>query len=185
MIIVIIDLPKTCCKRYRAKSVQIRNFFWSVFSCIRTEYGEIFNCGKIRTRKKLRIWTLFTHWHPLNIRIIKIYFCYFSNISFVMACNAVPSSAPNILTNLSWVPPLMLLRKIETLGEINLDVKIVFFGLQYTKLFSRFTDLERTLMILVSRFWYLAVFRFNKLYSCSSNFTWNILLVSSGLSVKW
>ena len=29
------------------KSVQIRSFFWSVFSCI-------------RTRKKLRIWTLFT-----------------------------------------------------------------------------------------------------------------------------
>ena len=23
------------------KSVQIRSFFWSVFSCIRTEYGEI------------------------------------------------------------------------------------------------------------------------------------------------
>ena len=121
MIIVIIDLPKTCCKRYRVKSVQI---------CIFTD------------QKKLRIWTLFTHWHSLNIRIIKIYFCYFSNISSVMAWNAVPSSAPNILTNLSWVPPLMLLRKIETLGEINLDVKIVFFGLQYTKLFFRFTDLE-------------------------------------------
>ena len=36
------------------KSVQIRSFFWSVLSCIRTEYR------KIRTRKKLRIWTLFT-----------------------------------------------------------------------------------------------------------------------------
>ena len=34
-------------------SVQRRSFFWSVFSCIRTEYR------KIRTRK-LRIWTLFT-----------------------------------------------------------------------------------------------------------------------------
>ena len=40
------------------KSVQIRRFFWSVFSRIRTEYGEIRRslriqpeCGKIRTRK--------------------------------------------------------------------------------------------------------------------------------------
>ena len=33
-----------------AKSIQIRRFFWSVFSRIRTEYGE----------KKLRIWILFS-----------------------------------------------------------------------------------------------------------------------------
>ena len=37
------------------KSVQIRSFLWSVFSRIRTEYGEILRiqseCGKIRTRK--------------------------------------------------------------------------------------------------------------------------------------
>ena len=41
------------------KSVQIRSFFWSVFSRIRTEYGEIHEvslriqseCGKIRTSK--------------------------------------------------------------------------------------------------------------------------------------
>ena len=38
------------------KSVQIRSFFWTVFSRIRTEYGEILlhiqsEYGKIRTRK--------------------------------------------------------------------------------------------------------------------------------------
>ena len=37
------------------KCVQIRSYFWSVFSRIRTEYGEIRSiqseCGKIRTRK--------------------------------------------------------------------------------------------------------------------------------------
>ena len=38
------------------KSVQIRNYFWSVFSCIRTEYGDLVNlriqseCRKIQTR---------------------------------------------------------------------------------------------------------------------------------------
>ena len=49
------------------KSVQIRSFFWSVFSRIRTEYGEIFRISlySVRLRensdqKKLRIWTLFT-----------------------------------------------------------------------------------------------------------------------------
>ena len=49
------------------KSVQIRSFFWSVFSCIRTEYGEILRISPYSVRmrentdqKKLRIWTLFT-----------------------------------------------------------------------------------------------------------------------------
>ena len=48
------------------KSDQVRSFFWSVFSRIRTEYAVFLRiqseCGKIRTRKKLRIWTLFTHY---------------------------------------------------------------------------------------------------------------------------
>ena len=28
------------------KSVQIRSYFWPVFSCIRTEYGDLSNTGK-------------------------------------------------------------------------------------------------------------------------------------------
>ena len=51
------------------KSVQIRSFFWSVFSRIRTEYGEIRSISSYLVRmrentdhKKLRIWTLFTQW---------------------------------------------------------------------------------------------------------------------------
>ena len=43
------------------KSAQIRRFFWSVFSRIRTEYGEIIVQMQENTdQKKLRIWTLFT-----------------------------------------------------------------------------------------------------------------------------
>ena len=49
------------------KSVQIRSFFWSVFSCIRTEYGDLrckspysVQIQKNTDQKKLRIWTLFT-----------------------------------------------------------------------------------------------------------------------------
>ena len=49
------------------KSVQIRSFFWSVFACIRTEYGEIRSISPYSVRmrentdqKKLRTWTLFT-----------------------------------------------------------------------------------------------------------------------------
>ena len=52
------------------KSVQIRSFFWSVFSRIRTEYGEILRISpySVRVRentdqKKLGIWTLFTQCH--------------------------------------------------------------------------------------------------------------------------
>ena len=49
------------------KCVQIRSFFWTVFSRIRTEYGEIRSISPYSVQmrentdqKKLRIWTLFT-----------------------------------------------------------------------------------------------------------------------------
>ena len=49
------------------KIVQIRSFFWSVFSRIRIEYEEIFRISPYSVRmrentdqEKLRIWTLFT-----------------------------------------------------------------------------------------------------------------------------
>ena len=48
------------------KSVQIRSFFWSIFSCIRTEYGDLRNKSPYSVRiqentdqKNLRIRTLF------------------------------------------------------------------------------------------------------------------------------
>ena len=51
------------------KSVQIRSFFWSVFSCIWTEYGALLRkfpysvqIQENTDQKKLRIWTLFTQW---------------------------------------------------------------------------------------------------------------------------
>ena len=51
------------------KSVQIRSFFWSVFSCIRTEYGHLLRKSPYSVQaqentdqKKLRIWTAFTQW---------------------------------------------------------------------------------------------------------------------------
>ena len=61
------------------KSVQIRSFFWSVFSRIRTEYGEILRTSPYSARtwentdqKKLRIWTLFTQWlHGRAIWLIR------------------------------------------------------------------------------------------------------------------
>ena len=56
-----------------AKSVQIQSFFWSVFSRIRTEYGEIFRISpySVRMRKntdqeKPRIWRHFTQCFPDN-----------------------------------------------------------------------------------------------------------------------
>ena len=49
------------------KSIQIQSFFWSVFSRIWTEYGEILRISLYSVRmpkntdqKKLRIWKLFT-----------------------------------------------------------------------------------------------------------------------------
>ena len=52
------------------KSVQIRSFFWSVFPCIRTEYGDLLRKSPYSVRvlentdqKKLHIWTLFAQWY--------------------------------------------------------------------------------------------------------------------------
>ena len=52
------------------KSVQMRSYFWSVFSRIRTKYGDLRSKSPYSVRmqenkdqKKLRIWTLFTQYH--------------------------------------------------------------------------------------------------------------------------
>ena len=49
------------------KSVQIWRFLWSVFSCIRAEYGDLLRKSPYSVRiqentdqKKFRIWALFT-----------------------------------------------------------------------------------------------------------------------------
>ena len=56
------------------KIVQLRIFFWSVFSRIRTEYGDLFckSSYSVRKRentdqKKLRIWSLFRQWKDAQI----------------------------------------------------------------------------------------------------------------------
>ena len=53
--------------RHCVKNVQIRSFFWTVFSCIRDKYGDLRSKSPYSVRiqentnqKKLRIWTLFT-----------------------------------------------------------------------------------------------------------------------------
>ena len=67
------------------KGVHIRSFFWSVFSLIWTEYGEIssylsvFSPGAEKyDQKKLRIWTIFTqcdYTESKNRAIISYYHC--------------------------------------------------------------------------------------------------------------
>ena len=60
------------------KSVQIRSFFWSVFSHIQTEYETLRGRSLYSVRiwehmnqKKLRIWKLFTQ-HAPNKQLIKV-----------------------------------------------------------------------------------------------------------------
>ena len=63
------------------KSVQIRSFFWSVFSRIRTEYGEKRSISPYSVRirensdqEKHRIWTLFTQWIKYIINLFSTNF---------------------------------------------------------------------------------------------------------------
>ena len=62
------------------KSVQIQNFFWSVFSCFQTEYGDLLPKSPYSVRiqentdqKKLRIWTLFKQYLPSSYRMSVTY----------------------------------------------------------------------------------------------------------------
>ena len=64
-------------KIHCVKSVQIRSFFWSVFSRIRAEYGEILCISpySVQMREntdqnKLRIWTFFTQRSNNKIQLI-------------------------------------------------------------------------------------------------------------------
>ena len=49
-------------------------FFWSVFSCIRTEYGDLWSKFPYSVRiqesgpEKLRIWALFTQWKRKGLK---------------------------------------------------------------------------------------------------------------------
>ena len=54
------------------KSVQKRSFFWSVFSRIWAEYGDLrskslysVRIRENRTIKNIRIWTIFTQWKDI------------------------------------------------------------------------------------------------------------------------
>ena len=57
------------------KSFQVRSFSWSIFSCIRTEYGDLLSKSPYSVQikqnmdqKKLRIWKLFTKWRLDNFK---------------------------------------------------------------------------------------------------------------------
>ena len=88
----------------RVKSAQIQSFFWSVFSHIQPEHGEIRSISSCSVwmqentdQKELRIWTLFTQCHCSlvmnNDRILAGY-----NIQFTdPANNTCPKSAIKIL----------------------------------------------------------------------------------------
>ena len=62
--------------KHCVKSVQIRSFFSSVFSRIRTEYSEMLRIflysvlmWENTDQKKLLIWTLFTQWKVYKLRV--------------------------------------------------------------------------------------------------------------------
>ena len=83
------------CRKHCVKSVQIQSFFWSIFSCIRTEYGDILRTEykeilrispySVRSippyslriqgntdQKKLSIWTLFTQWRSSYYNVTQV-----------------------------------------------------------------------------------------------------------------
>ena len=69
MLSTTLGFPGDMSHAHCVKSLQIQSFFWSVFSRIRTEYGEIRSISPYSVlmrentvQKKLHIWTFFTQW---------------------------------------------------------------------------------------------------------------------------
>ena len=94
------------------KSVHIRSFFWSVFSRIRNEYGDIRNISPYSVRawentdqEKLRIWTLhavYAHrclWCTIVSFICKFILWF---VSFYPACNGI---SPKLFFYLNLLRP--------------------------------------------------------------------------------
>ena len=86
------------CNSHCMKSVQIRSFFWSVFSRIRTEYGEIQSisrhsasfriqseCGKIWTRKN----SIFVHLSR-SVLLQKCQVCFNLGFDSFYTCQITP-----------------------------------------------------------------------------------------------
>ena len=86
------------CNSHCMKSVQIRSFFWSVFSRIRTEYGEIQSisrhsasfriqpeCGKIWTRKD----SIFVHLSR-SVLLQKCQVCFNLGFDSFYTCQITP-----------------------------------------------------------------------------------------------
>ena len=83
------------------KIVQIQRFFWSVFSSIRTEYGDLLRKCPYSVRiqentdqKNVRFWTLFTQClQPFNfreiLRILSRQYCREDEFIFVMIIKSI------------------------------------------------------------------------------------------------
>ena len=96
------NIPDNMVHLHCVKSVQLRSFFWSVFSCIRTKFLKSPYSVRIlknMDHKKFRIWTFFTHCYSSSFFF---FFCFlkmlhdckrFSKISYRRAkCKYTVSS---------------------------------------------------------------------------------------------
>ena len=104
------------------KNVQIRSLFWSVFSRICTEYGEIQSISPYSARmrentdqKKLRICTLFTQWIFSNDKKQ----CMFAKIT---TCEIWKSSSGIFVFLLKTLPKTAVLIQLTTIYSYFLRV---------------------------------------------------------------
>ena len=134
------------------KSVQIRSYLWSVFSCIRTEYGEILRISPYSARKrentdqkKLRIWKLFTQcsyfisfvtWcilsriisciHTFTYISLYTYICMYIHLCYIYThvdiCIYIPGAFPEILERARKILGFRWSKKTE------ITLKTIIFG---------------------------------------------------------
>ena len=86
-ILLINEFSNASIKSHCMKSVQVRSFFWYVFSCIQAEYGDLLykypHLVRIKeniNQKNLRIWTLFTQWVITLLLLSQLNLCIWATL---------------------------------------------------------------------------------------------------------
>ena len=108
------------------KSVQIRSFFWSVFSCIRTEYR------KIRTRNK----TVFGHFSRSGC----LWILFFFSFKFALIINSILIDVNTECGRKLWVVNLLIIKiSLQHLLALYLANECgSFFHFEKLRLYSAF-----------------------------------------------
>ena len=133
------------CYKACVRSVQLRSFFWSVFSCIRIEYGDLL----------FSLWTLFTQWnesgfffhwrHHLHLCKTNFFVGDGINVNKSGGCCCISLHLPLILTYLVyWISNYQKAQRLISWQKSTLTIDFIkIFKTQIKICYFAWTIFER------------------------------------------